>query len=324
MFKFNPGLYIDDNDDMYSLVRCETNIGGGFRKPKKNSNNWGRSIFSYELNKVNIDTLESTYIDNIQFNMYGDTACGTHQQRNKLREGEYILEDVKFAPGLGQKNKFICNVLIKHGLHDRVFRVGIGTFDITKPELRLDKILELPEPTDENSRPGTMMSEEKNWCPYIYNDEVYLIYRLFPVLTIYKLSLNDYSMKLVHVSDTYDIIEGSYIDREQNPSYKQLYLTPCTSPVRIDSDNMLFFCKRACSNRIYEYYKCYFNARTFDISLPELSVPFTKGYKQYLNNIILHNNEVYMGWGIRDTDSVIDKYPKSSVVDSSFNLKDKK
>ena len=323
MFKFNPGLYIDDSDQLYSLIRCETNIGGGFCKPKKNCSNWGKSDFSYELNKVNIDTLESTYIDNIHFNMYGDIACGTHLRRDSLNAGEYLLEDVKFTSSLGQRNKFICNVLTRHGLHDRIFRVGIGTFDITKPELRLDRILELPESDDEEPIEGTnlMMYEEKNWCPYIYNNQVYLIYRMFPNFIVYRLSLDDYSMEQVHISDTRDIIEGTCVTKDQKVSYKQLYLTPCTEPIRVDNDNMLIFCKRSRFDGIYEYYRCYFNASTFDISLPDLSVPFTTGNRKYLNNILLYNNDVYMGWGLRDTYSIIEKFSKSDTLDINFNLR---
>lgn len=320
MFKFNPGLYIDDSNDMYSLIRCETNIGGGALKPKKCFNNWGRSVFSYDLNKVNRDTLQGTYIDKIQFNMYDKISCGDQLQRNSLGEGEYILEDVKFTNNLGSRNRFICNVLTTHGMKTREFRVGIGTFDITKPVLRLDKILELPQHANEEPKIGTntMMDCEKNWCPYTYNNEVYLIYRLFPVLVIYKLSLDDYSLKRVHISDTYDIVRGTHIADRQNPSYKWLFLTPCTAPVKIDNDNMLIFCKRSRSDRIYEYYKCYFNAKTFEILFTELNVPFTTGYKKYLNNVLVYNSEVYMGWGIKDTTSIIERYPVSEVLSDNF------
>jgi pyruvyltransferase len=109
----------------------------------------------------------------------------------------------------------------------------------------------------------------------------------------------DYILHLYNTIDTYNCIKDTQIIHNLRDCYEGLYLTPCMSPIQLNKDTFLIYCKKRTNNHIYEYYYCILYMPTCKLYFQNIMI--NDGPNLYLNSVNTIQNKIYTCYGVNDT-----------------------
>lgn len=154
---------------------------------------------------------------------------------------------------------------------------------------------------------------EKNWTPWIYNNNFYISYSLNPH-KVYKINMDTGLCE--HISTS----ESNINNFPKLKGGSTAILTSYGYLGIAHINTMKYLTERINFTRVYSHY-FYIFERNYPFKITYLSKPFTLTNNNYefINNIFIQNKELYINIGIKDKKTEIRKIHLTNVFNFIFN-----